>query len=106
MDQYFIYEDNRQLGPFDLEQLQLKRLKEDTRVWYKGLSNWKKACEIDELKILFISKGIQFFTTDFNFPPTIFGYKVNRRSPGSTSIAKAVISIGIVVALMTWLIYR
>lgn len=82
MEQYFIIQGNREQGPFDMVALALKKLKEDTLVWYRGLKRWSRAYEIDELKILFISKGLLFFMTNLNYPPLAFGYKTKHSAQG------------------------
>lgn len=102
MEQYFIMQGNREQGPFDLEELALKKLKEDTLVWYRGLKKWSRACEIDELKILFISKGLPFFMTNLNFSPLAFGYKTKHGSQGKTN---PVITWGLLALLITVLLW-
>ena len=55
MSQEFYYLDssNNQKGPFDIYQIKSVGLKSDTLVWTEGLSGWKQAKEVDELKSLF-----------------------------------------------------
>ena len=43
------------LGPFTLEELRLKALSPDSKIWYDGMTDWKRADQIDELKSLFSS---------------------------------------------------
>lgn len=48
---YYYYVDNDQrLGPFTVQELQLKRIKESTLVWTEGLNQWTLAKDIEELK--------------------------------------------------------
>lgn len=106
MEQYFIMQENRQQGPFDLEELALKKLKEDTLVWYEGLKKWKKAYEIDELKILFISKGIPLFITDFNFSPKQFGYKVQQSFAAKKHTWQIVAGVIALLAVVIWILNK
>ncbi|PZP51929.1 MAG: antifreeze protein [Pseudopedobacter saltans] len=55
--QYFVANDGKQTGPFDLTQLaqlaQTGSLKKETLVWKTGMTNWGNASEVDELSSLF-----------------------------------------------------
>ena len=105
MEQYLIMQENREQGPFDLEELALKKLKEDTLVWYHGLKKWRKACEIDELKILFISKGLPFFMTNLNFSPLIFGYKIKHRNHDNTNPVITWGILALLIAMLLWMMF-
>lgn len=56
MRQYFIHDGQNEKGPFDLEQLKLETLKNDTPIWYDGLENWTTVGQLEELKNLLITK--------------------------------------------------
>ena len=56
--EFFLGINNQQQGPFTFDQLKQKRLSgelnEETLVWRKGLSNWARCGELDELDSLFV----------------------------------------------------
>lgn len=55
MKTFFLFIDDEQQGPFNLEELKSKKITRTTKVWFEGLDDWKNADEIEELKSLFIS---------------------------------------------------
>lgn len=69
MKQYYIFINEEQLGPFNIEELKNKKISRETKVWFEGLENWKNATEIEELKPIFssIPPPINSFTS---IPPT------------------------------------
>ena len=50
--QFYYSENDKQLGPFSLEELKEKNIAKDTLVWYEGLEQWTKASDIVELQVL------------------------------------------------------
>lgn len=54
---YYVVEDGKQTGPFDMETLKKKiedgSLKKESLVWKDGMSKWKKAEEVEEINKLF-----------------------------------------------------
>ena len=52
MNKYFVIVNEERKGPFTTEELSKKYLTEDMHVWCEGMDDWKKAGEIDELKVL------------------------------------------------------
>ena len=50
MKKYFYLENKEQLGPFTIEELKQKGIRQDTLVWYKGMVEWKRADKFPELK--------------------------------------------------------
>lgn len=52
MEEYYIYVDGKQEGPFTLEQLTKFSISTKTLIWFEGQSDWKPINEIDELKVL------------------------------------------------------
>ena len=50
---YYFFNGKEREGPVSLSELKAKGLNSDTLVWYEGLNDWKKACEIEELSGLF-----------------------------------------------------
>lgn len=55
MKTFFLFIDDEQQGPFNLEELKTKKITRTTKVWFEGLEDWKNADEIEELKSLFVS---------------------------------------------------
>ena len=55
MKTFFLFIDDEQQGPFNLEELKTKKITRTTKVWFEGLEDWKNADEIEELKSLFAS---------------------------------------------------
>lgn len=53
MKKYYLHNGTDQDGPFYISQLKKKGITRETEVWYEGLSDWTKADQIDELKVLF-----------------------------------------------------
>ena len=53
MRQYFYSDGQQQLGPVTKEELQSKGITKETLVWYEGLSEWKKAGEVEDLADFF-----------------------------------------------------
>lgn len=54
MKTFFLFIDDEQQGPFNLEELKTKKITRTTKVWFEGLEDWKNAEEIEELKSLFV----------------------------------------------------
>ena len=50
MKEYFIHNGQKEVGPFNLENLKLQPLKKETSIWFEGLENWTTVGEVDELK--------------------------------------------------------
>lgn len=46
---YFIIENNQQVGPLTLEQLVARNITSDTLVWKEGMEDWQPAWKVDEL---------------------------------------------------------
>lgn len=52
--QYYLVENEKQVGPFSLQELKEKKLKSESLIWFEGLDEWKKVESIEELKELFV----------------------------------------------------
>lgn len=52
MKKYYLYNGDRQFGPFSFAQLKHQHLLRDTHVWYEGLNEWVKAGTVQELQEL------------------------------------------------------
>lgn len=59
MKKYYIIINNKQEGPFAIEELKSK-INLETFVWYEGLEKWIKAKEIPELKNVFVQSPPPF----------------------------------------------
>jgi hypothetical protein len=55
MTKYFLHDGNQEQGPFDIEQLKSKNLRNDTKIWHDGLDSWTTVGQLVELKHLVIS---------------------------------------------------
>ena len=55
MKKYFLHNGTESSGPFDLEELRVKKITKKNPVWFEGMANWKTAGEIEELKNIFLS---------------------------------------------------
>lgn len=55
MKKYYLYINNEQQGPFNIEELKNKKINRNTKVWFEGLEDWKNAEDIDELKSIVAS---------------------------------------------------
>lgn len=49
MEYWIITDDNRQAGPYSLQDLEACGLTPDTPVWHEGLDDWVRASEVEEL---------------------------------------------------------
>lgn len=54
--EYYYVENGVQFGPFSIEELKLKPLKESTLIWHDGLEDWTEAKKVEELKSYFVNK--------------------------------------------------
>jgi chromosome segregation ATPase len=54
MKKYFLHNGTESSGPFDFEELKIKKITKTTPVWFEGMEHWKIAGEIDELKSVFL----------------------------------------------------
>lgn len=53
MKTYFIHADNKQDGPFTIEELATKNVNRDTMVWFTGAPHWMPANQVEELQKIF-----------------------------------------------------
>lgn len=54
MRQYYIIYNDKQAGPYTIEELERLALTPETMVWTEGMSDWAPAREVRELNALFI----------------------------------------------------
>ncbi len=50
---YYLHNGKESSGPFDLEDLKLKKLERNTPIWCDGMANWTTAGEVAEIKRVF-----------------------------------------------------
>jgi len=55
MKKYYLHNGQENIGPFDKEQLKEQKINKDTPVWSEDMNDWKKAGEVDELKIILLT---------------------------------------------------
>lgn len=55
MEKYYLYINDEQQGPFNIEELKNKKINRNTKVWFEGLEDWKNAEDIEELKAIVAS---------------------------------------------------
>ena len=55
MKKYYIHNGQENIGPFTKEELKEQKITKDTPVWSDEMIDWKKAGEIDELKIILLT---------------------------------------------------
>ena len=55
MKKYYLHNDQESIGPFTKEQLKEQKITKETPVWSEDMNDWKKAGEIDELKIILLT---------------------------------------------------
>jgi hypothetical protein len=55
MKKYYLHNGQESIGPFTKEELKEQKIKKYTLVWSEDMNDWKKAGEIDELKIILLS---------------------------------------------------
>lgn len=55
MKKYYLNNGQENNGPFDKEELRGQKINKDTLIWAEDWNEWKKAGEIDELKIILLS---------------------------------------------------
>ena len=70
MIQYYYSNGNDKFGPFNIEQLKNKNISKETLVWHEGISEWKKASELQELNNTLFSISLEKKSTVFNLQKT------------------------------------
>ncbi|MDE6402391.1 MAG: GYF domain-containing protein, partial [Muribaculaceae bacterium] len=55
--EYYIASPQGPLGPYTIEQLKARQLKPDDLLWRDGLTEWTKACELEELSAVLNSQA-------------------------------------------------
>ena len=57
---YFIIENNQQVGPLTLEQLVARNITSDTLVWKEGMEDWQPAWTVSELRYILNEKTNEY----------------------------------------------
>jgi hypothetical protein len=118
MKKYFIHDGHSHIGPFTLEELQSQKLNSETPIWYEGLSNWTITSNLAELSGFFKnSSAPPPFTKDANgkklesenesheeYLSAMEQYFPSKSKKITKSAIIIGISIGILVAIIFWLI--
>ena len=60
MKKYYLHNGTESSGPFDIEELKIKKITKASPIWFEGMLQWKTAGELPELNHLFISKPPEF----------------------------------------------
>lgn len=55
MKKFYLHNGHETIGPFDREDLYAQKINKETLVWSQEMITWKKAGEVDELKIILLS---------------------------------------------------
>ena len=80
MKEYFIINENKKSGPFNLNKIKQEYLFNDTLVWHEGLDNWVLASEIKELKNLINDKSIKDYKKFKSYPDYNFkSYLISKK---------------------------
>lgn len=82
MTEYFILIDNKQLGPYTLDELRQRAISSSTLVWAEGMAQWTPAWQVPALRPL------------FNTAPASENPAPENTAPGSESPAGGLGSVG------------
>lgn len=82
MTEYFILIDNKQLGPYTLDELRQRAISSSTLVWAEGMAQWTPAWQVPALRPL------------FNTAPASESPAPENAAPGSESPAGGLGSVG------------
>lgn len=99
MSKYYLHENGEQLGPFSLEDFQSKNLQPDTHVWTEGMSEWRKASEIEELKDLLSKIPPPFKAKQPSPKAPIPQVEKKKSSSKFWSYVRLIIGVGIIVTI-------
>ena len=91
MASYFIVENNKQSGPYSIDQLSSMGITSDTMVWTDGMTNWRTAGEVPELQSVLNQQDYQ---EDYNQGYDYgYGYQSNYVPMPDSHKSKAVWSL-------------
>lgn len=121
MKQYYIHNGQQEQGPFDIQQLKSKSLKNDTPIWCEGMENWTTVDKVEELKQLFNVKPspppltktvhekiqqLKVEQTEEFYSSLVSSTERNAAKKKSLSIPAIVVSVLIVGVIASWIIYK
>lgn len=75
--EYYIASPQGPLGPYTIEQLKARQLKADDLLWRDGLTEWTRACELEELSVVLNSPALPptFDRTAFESTHNLSAYR-------------------------------
>lgn len=101
MKKYFLHSGTEQQGPFDIEELKLKKITKDTPIWHDGIPDWTTAGNIEELKSILTTTPPPFATklttSPVQKPVTQQKIVVDKSKQSSSTGRRLLILAGIVV---------
>jgi hypothetical protein len=100
MSKFYLHENGEQSGPFSIEDLQSKNLLPDTHVWTEGMSEWRKASEVEELRELLNKIPPPFQAKQPNPKAPIPQVEKKKSSSKFWSFLRLFIGIGIIAAII------
>jgi hypothetical protein len=80
MQKFYIHKEDKQQGPFSIDELKDLKISRDTMVWYEGADTWKKAIEVDDLKEIFKNTPPPLQTNSPVIPPPLVSRKLKEVS--------------------------
>lgn len=84
MKKYYLNNGQENKGPFDIEEIRAQNINKNTLVWSDGMQKWKKAGDVDELKIILLTTP----------PPLNNSHYKNQITPKKNNLVKYLV-IGI-----------
>lgn len=81
MKKYYLHDGTKNIGPFDIAELQEKKITKTSPVWFEGIEDWTTAGEIEELKNILVS-------TPPPIKKNVSDTKTNSKSTESTKISE------------------
>lgn len=90
MTEYFILIDNKQLGPYTLDELRQRAISSSTLVWAEGMAQWTPAWQVPALRPLFNTAP----ASESPAPGTTAGSENSTTAPASESPAGGLGSVG------------
>ncbi len=97
MTEYFILIDNKQLGPYTLDELRQRAITSSTLVWAEGMAQWTPAWQVPALRPLFNTAPASESAPGSESPApgtTAPGSENSSATPGSESPAGGLGSVG------------
>jgi hypothetical protein len=103
MRKYFIKDGDIKKGPFNLEQLKLQSIQNDSPIWFEELDQWVTASEIEELEEYLQAKNTN---TNHQFFAAMSATTPNMQTINDYTLSMSDIKIGnrtpISLAVLIW----